>query len=401
MATDLETTDPNAAAAPADGNLSVDQLAQSFSRKRRSGAAASGKAGDPSAQVDSSAAGREQPAADPDPGAVPSRSSVTGDPGSNPIAPGQDGPEGDAVSPEDGEAVTPPEDDTDDSQESDGSDTEDTGEAGDAEGEEALPKGVRKLQRRVDTLTKRLADEREAREDAERLLREARQSGKQSTQAPGKPSSAVAVGDRFAAHPEVREVSEQLEQVEAVLTWAESHPDGDEVEVEGQLRSFSAEQVGKIRRDSLRKQIQLETRRESRLADLAKQDQQIRLQSRDAALKTFPWMTTKTSPEYQEAVEIIRQNPSVQYFPEWPMLIGDLIEGRRARLAKAKAAAAKPRKPAQTPTPMATGSATAPPRSDPMSAELKAAKEQFDQTGSTEDLKSLLTAQRRARQKAA
>lgn len=123
-------------------------------------------------------------------------------------------------------------------------------------------------------------------------------------------------------------------QIEEVLEFAESHPDGAQDVVMGKdangkdiLQDFTREQIAQIKINAgrrLRKEI---PQRRALLVQRAQMDAE--------AVKSYPDFKDPDSELSQEAGQWLRQFPEIMRFPDALMCIGDFIEGRKIRLSKA------------------------------------------------------------------
>jgi hypothetical protein len=205
-----------------------------------------------------------------------------------------------------------------------------------------------------------------------------------------------AVGSGLDSHPGIRQLDQQIAQVDRILAWAEAHPDGgDYQDASGKsLGQYTAEQVSQLARNAQREVRRLEGSRAAKVERLAEEDGQVRAQAVTEARQAFPWYADKTSDEYTQASEILAEAPYLRQHPAWPTWLGDAIEGRKARLAKAASATAlkPPARPIPPRVPPPAGSAV--PKGDPTAKALAEAEAAFERTGKTDDLKRVQSLKR-------
>ena len=94
------------------------------------------------------------------------------------------------------------------------------------------------------------------------------------------------------------------------------------------------------------------TRRQRELLTViprAKQILQARGQADTLARASYPQLFKKTSEEYSLMQALLTQAPYLRMFPNYRLLVGDMIEGQRARSEKAKAPKAKAKIPPKAP----------------------------------------------------
>lgn len=168
--------------------------------------------------------------------------------------------------------------------------------------------------------------------------------------------------DRYAGHPDVRTMDRQIAQAESVLQWAESNPDG--AEVEGQ--TYTAEEMRGFRRQAESNRIKLTAERASKVTALQGESTARRQQFNSAARKKYTWLTRPDSPEYVRATHLVNAWPGLKEAPAMELIVARYLRGEMAEKAEA-AAPLKPKPTAQrTPPPVATGPSAAPaPQVDP------------------------------------
>ncbi len=146
---------------------------------------------------------------------------------------------------------------------------------------------------------------------------------------------------------------------EEIIRWAEQNPEGAEItDAKGQRYTYDAAQVRTIRSEALLKHARAAAAREAKANDFARVRQAEFHRHHAEAAQQFPWMARKTSPEYQEALEIVRKAPGLLSLPNHEILLGYMVEGKRSVTAKAKASKLTP---AVVPAPRVPGVRTATP----------------------------------------
>ena len=161
--------------------------------------------------------------------------------------------------------------------------------------------------------------------------------------------------------------------------WCEDNIDG--CEVEG--KEYSAEDVKQIKR---RVEDAIDLHIPSR-ARFLQNYQQIK----PIAETLYPWWKDRSAAEYTEAQAVLRQLPQIASLPEYQVLVGDFIAGRKLRLAqesaKGKPSATRPlvKAPSQPGRPTAI-----PAKKDAAKVGLDNAKSQFRKSGTTTELAQVL-----------
>jgi len=286
-----------------------------------------------------------------------------------------------------------------DEEASEQADADEGTEAVDAETQtEEPPKAVRELQKQLNKKHAKLQETREEladlREEVKALRENPQQPAPKSTQQ--HPSETHAEADRS-----VQEIDSELSGAEAFMAWAEENPHGGTFESEGKTYDLTDEQVRDLRRQSERQQIRLNAKRETRL-EMLRQDWETKRQtSHGEAVKLYPWVGNQNSPEFQEALSIIRENPAVLQRPDFELVVARQVTGHRLeREALKKTKAGMP--PKRKATPVVTFAPSAAPKSNATkAATVSAAEKQFSEGGGREgDLSKLLAQKRLARQEA-
>jgi hypothetical protein len=237
--------------------------------------------------------------------------------------------------------------------------------------EESL--GYRK---RIDKLTRQ---KKEALEKAEALERELNDAKTKLEQSNDRPTPVQSAADPFADVWEVSKLNDEWTKARNLKRWCEDNIDG--CEVEG--KEYSAEDVKQIKRrveDAI--DLHIPTR-----ARFLQNYQQIK----PIAEQLYPWWKDRSAAEYTEAQAVLRQLPQIASLPEYQVLVGDFIAGRKLRLAqesaKGKPSATRPlaKAPSQPGRPTAI-----PAKKDAAKVGLDNAKSQFRKSGTTTELAQLL-----------
>ena len=243
-----------------------------------------------------------------------------------------------------------------------------------SESEEDESLGVRK---RIDKLTRQ---KKEALERAEALERELNDVKTKLEQGQSERPVAVAnQADPFADVWDVTKLNDEWTKARNLKRWCEDNIDG--CEVDG--KEYSAEDVKQIKR-RVEDAIELHIPNRARFLQSYKEIKPI-------AENLYPWWKDRASAEYNAAQQVLRQLPQISQLPEYQVLIGDFIEGRRLRLEResAKGKPSLPRVPVKAPSQPGKPTA-APVKKDAAQAQLQAAKSQFRRSGSTTELAQVL-----------
>lgn len=230
------------------------------------------------------------------------------------------------------------------------------------------------FRKRIDKLTRQKKEALEKAEALERELNDAK-SKLEQTQAE-RPVPAVASNDPFADVWDASKLNDEWSKARNLKRWCEDNIDG--CEVDG--KEYSAEEVKQIKR---RVEDALDLHIPNR-ARFLQNYQQIK----PVAEQLYPWWKDRASAEYTEAQTVLRQLPQLSSLPEYQVLIGDFIAGRKLRLEASKG------KPAVKPivkAPSQPGKPTAAPvKKDAATVSLQQAKSKFSKTGSQSELAQVL-----------
>lgn len=196
------------------------------------------------------------------------------------------------------------------------------------------------VEERKSRAQKRVLAEIAKRKAAEERLKELQQENEQL-----KASPALAGTERvYASQDEIDarrvELRQQIRKVEAAIRKGEfTTPDGEVLTVED-LEEIKAN---------------LEDERDLNLPKAEKLLRRRQEVERDIVAKHYPQLLDRTSPEAKEAEALLRSLPGLRAHPEARLLIGDLLRGRKLRLAGAKAKPTGKPAPARTPPAEPTG----------------------------------------------
>lgn len=275
------------------------------------------------------------------------------------------------------------------------------GEAeGEGEGEPEKPekKGV---QARIDTLTRQKMELREENQELRGELREMRdrlaalERDQPEAKQPEHPAAATFTADR-----DVRQLDSQIADMESFLKFARDNPEGGEFEENGKTYQMGADQVKAYSGQAERQLRRLEAKREARLETLRVDFDTQRRQSHDKAVKLYPWIEKKDSPEFQDAVAILRENKGLMARPDFELVVARMVVGSRLEQAAVKKGG-KPSKPSSTPPPVVTHTPNAAPTRGQKPTEKTAEEKQFGETGRVGDLGKLLAQRRQVRKQTA
>ncbi len=237
--------------------------------------------------------------------------------------------------------------------------------------EESL--GYRK---RIDKLTRQ---KKEALEKAEALERELNDAKTKLEQTNDRPTPVQSAADPFADVWEVSKLNDEWSKARNLKRWCEDNIDG--CEVEG--KEYSSEDVKQIKR-RVEDAIDLHIPNRARFLQNYQQIKPI-------AEQLYPWWKDRSATEYTEAQAVLRQLPQIASLPEYQVLVGDFIAGRKLRLAqesaKGKPSATRP----MAKAPSQPGRPTAiPAKKDAAKVGLDKAKSQFRKSGTTTELAQVL-----------
>jgi len=231
------------------------------------------------------------------------------------------------------------------------------------------------FRKRIDKLTRQKKEALEKAEALERELNEAKTKLEQvQTERPVPAVSSAQ--DPFADVWDDGKLNDEWTKARNLKRWCEDNSDG--CEVDG--KEYSAEDIKSIKR-RVEDALDLHIPNRARFLQNYKQIKPI-------AEQLYPWWKDRASTEYTEAQTVLRQLPQLSHLPEYQVLIGDFIAGRKLRLEASKG------KPAVKPivkAPSQPGKPTAAPvKKDPAAVGLQQAKSKFSKTGSQSELAQVL-----------
>lgn len=362
--------------APAAGDrMTLTQLAQqvALDRRQRTQAAAPGPGDQPT----------EPQPADPPP-ATPDDQSPPAEPQADPSAlwnqtsePSPDpGDEGEPAETTEPEAQAPGED---------------------LAAEPTHPESNRKLLKRVNRLTAELRQTQEKLQQANALLAKpapATEDGKPG----GAPTAPPA--NRYAAHPEVRQIETELGQLNTYLDWCRQNQGGGEFKQGEQTQYFDEDAVRRIQNNVELRRTELLSERGAIIAELKRQDAGARAQCEQLFAQAYAGLEKGTSAEAREYQLVLQQAPWFLNYPNGKLWIADAIRGRIAREAAMRKAGKLGHPAGASPAPVATRPVAAAGPVAPGRRGLRTAQEAFQKSGSATDLARVIAAERAAEREA-
>lgn len=231
------------------------------------------------------------------------------------------------------------------------------------------------FRKRIDKLTRQKKEAMEKAEALERELNDAK--SKLERVETERPVPSVQSADPFANVWDDGKLNDEWTKARNLRRWCEDNADG--CEVEG--KEYSAEDVKSIKR-RVEDALDLHIPNRARFLQNYKQIKPI-------AETLYPWWKDRTSTQYTEAQTVLRQLPQIAQLPEYQVLVGDFLEGRRLRLereqSKPRSVTAVKKAPSQPGKPTA-----APVKKDPATAQKEAARQKLLKTGSVSELAQVL-----------
>lgn len=267
-----------------------------------------------------------------------------------------------------------------------------------------LDKGGAKLVGRIHEVVDQRDAERNARVEAERKLAEltAARTAPDAAQQQAAAAAVLPGREVFERDASVQQMNEQLQSVEEVLRWARKNPDGGTVTTDKGEVEYSADQVQRYTEWADSERVRLMAERSTTVAQLRHDFMQARQTNFAKAVQLYPWLENKGSPEFQQALEVIRQNPGVVHTPDMELRVARYVEGLKLETANAKKTATPPaRRNGTNPPPVVTHSPNGTSRNGSAAKPAAAAEAQFKTSGRVDDLGKMLVEQRRARRQAA
>ena len=192
-------------------------------------------------------------------------------------------------------------------------------EANEGENSEFQTKGV---QKRIDKLT---ALRKQAEEQAEKLQAEV--ENLKSKVESSKSTEIVVKSDEevpYANLNTLAEIEAEHAQAKSVRRWCEENSNGVVVQnADGTETEYTSEDVKRIKLNAMDALEDHLPKRLNYVQTKAKVDA--------LAYKEYPWLKDKSSKERQIAESFIKAFPQVTRFPDYQLVIGDYINGMRAR----------------------------------------------------------------------
>lgn len=228
-----------------------------------------------------------------------------------------------------------------------------------------------KFKKRVDQLSKQ---KHELREEIDKLQEQLAEIKSGQAKQEKKPQTSDPIDNINT----IDEVDAELERAESVIDWCDANEDGAVVlNDSGDEEELDSEEIRTIRKNA--------ERMLRRLPKKAKAIQQ-RMAIDKVAHENYSWLADPKSAEFAEAQAVVKAFPELLKLPEASIVLGDLIEGRKARHArteaKKKPAKASPRSPAKI-APSQPKVTAAP--SAPKNARAQDAYASFAKSGGRED----------------
>jgi hypothetical protein len=228
-----------------------------------------------------------------------------------------------------------------------------------------------------------------------------------------------------AGHPVLDELAGQIQQTLNSIELTERFLDdvaraqaaGDELPqhitlADGQVWSqngkpvvVTPEQARQWKRQYESSLSQLNSRKVLTEAELTRQHRDATRSAMTEAVTAYPWLKNAKSAEYQEVQTLLRQRPGLKADPNWPVIVGDYIAGKRARELAAGKAKLTPTAPALTrpkgsPTPPPVGTqpgavaASAPTGKAALQKQVQEAEKEYNASGSVKARSKLFSLRR-------
>lgn len=232
------------------------------------------------------------------------------------------------------------------------------------------------FRKRIDKLTRQ---KREAQEKADALERELNEAKTKLEQSVERPAPVQSAADPFSDIWDASKLNDEWSKARNLKRWCEDNIDG--CEIEG--KEYSSDEVKQIKR-RVEDAIDLHIPNRARFLQNYQQIKPI-------AEQLYPWWKDRSATEYTEAQAVLRQLPQIASLPEYQVLVGDFIAGRKLRLAqesaKGKPSATRPlaKAPSQPGRPTAI-----PAKKDAAKVSLENAKSKFTKSGTTTELAQVL-----------
>lgn len=260
-------------------------------------------------------------------------------------------------------------------------------DADDADDADDAPDDSNKgFQKRIDKLTKRAkgAEERESSKDERIAKLESDLAAKDAEPKEVIPAAPATPANPFTNATKLEDVQREEHNAEQILDWCDSNMDGALVQTSDGELEYSAEEVRDYRKAASKAIRKWLPERKQWIRENQAHD--------EYALKCYRWWEDKSATKYQAAMNLLREFPEIQRFPDYKVIVGDTLAGMHKRLAgeqKAKQSkAAKPKK-----APKQPGAPTAEPVPvDDSTARSSSARKAFNESGDVDDLTKILAA---------
>lgn len=208
------------------------------------------------------------------------------------------------------------------------------------------PKAIRELQKRLHAVVDQRDTERNARLEAERRLAQRQEVGADD------PEGSVQAPGPMEGHPAVRQLDGQIQNTLGTIEMVERYVDAVEdatsrqedppqhitlangkpwTNAAGVPVVVTVSQAREWLRQYERQLTQLQVRRETTLSQLSVDRRTTEKQTMASAVTVYPWMAKKDSAEFIEARALLHQRPGLRNDPQWPLIVGDYITGKRLR----------------------------------------------------------------------
>ena len=198
----------------------------------------------------------------------------------------------------------------------------------------------RNVQKRIDTLT---AKRKQAEEEAARLKTELDAMKAEVEKAKSGSEGIVIKSDPanpYAHLNTIAEIENEASQARSVRRWCEEHAEGVTwTDDQGVEREYTSEDIKRIKLNAIDALEEHLPKRMNYVHNKGKVDQ--------VAETEYKWWKDRSSKERQIAEAFIKALPEVTRFPDYKLWIGDLIQGMRAREARASGSQPKVKAPVQ------------------------------------------------------
>jgi hypothetical protein len=216
-----------------------------------------------------------------------------------------------------------------------GEDSEDVEEEDEEETEDepggAGSSAIKQMQKRINKLTARA-------KSAEEKL-----SQLEAQKAVGSESESKSNDNSLDKVFDINQLQEHREKARKAMNFARNHRDGYYSEDDdGNPIEYTADQMASILNGAEKVYHEDIPEREKYLKNFEA--------AKVEASKAYPYLGDATSPEFKQGQQYISEFPDILKRSDWPVVLGDLIAGRKLRLAKQKPVTATKPKPSNPPT---------------------------------------------------